>query len=374
VLLLTYGMSLERWRQQGLIDRELSYYRHLQRAGLDEVAVFSYGTSDSLDGSDQTTFRLLPRPSWLPLLAYGLLGSIVHRRAFRRASIVKSNQSRGAWAGVIAKWLDPRQRLVVRCGWVRTREMMTTDERLSGWRLRWAEWVERRTFRSADMIFVTSPSDRDYVTTTYGVPADRVHVMPNAVDTTIFTPAAGKPAAARTRVISVGRLVEMKNFHGLIRAVSLLGPASAVDVVLVGDGPYRGDLERIARDAGTPVSFRSFVPNASIPAELQHADVFVMPQLYGSGMSKVMIEAMACGLIVIASDIRPHREVIEDGVNGFLADVTPEALSACLARVLTLTADARTRIGARARHDAETRYSMAALAEREVAAYRALLH
>ena len=377
ILLFTYGMSLDSWRRQGLIDRELSYYRHLQRAGVADVDLFTYQPVDAALDGEPTGFGVLARPRLLGPLLYSLLGPLLRRQAFRRAAIVKSNQSRGAWAGVVAKWLYPRALFVVRCGWVRTRQMMVDDERLSGYWLRWAEAVEARTFKAADVIFVTSSADRDYVLSTYGIADRKIVVMPNAVDTTLFypLPAVGPPdgetRSGRLRVVSVGRVVPMKNFQALIEAVARLD--APADLTIIGDGPYREELQRIAREANTSVIFQSCVPNSALPDQLRRADIFVMPQLYGAGMSKVILEAMACGLIVVASDIEAHRGVIEDGVNGFLCHTDVAAIGACLRRVLALDAASRRRICERARREAEEKYSMAALALREADIYRAML-
>jgi glycosyltransferase involved in cell wall biosynthesis len=246
---------------------------------------------------------------------------------------------------------------------------MRRDERWWGPWLRWAELVERMCFRVADAIFVTSAGDKRYLEETYRIPGAKIEVMPNVVDTALFAP--GRPAhrdPGAVRLISIGRFVEMKNFQGLIRAAA--GLDGRVEVVLIGDGPYRSELVRIARETGVPVTFRPWMDNSALPPELQAADIFVMPQLYGSGMSKVLLEAMACGTLTIASDIRPHREVIEDGVNGLLCGVEAESIRASLRRALSMRPEERTRMTARARGEVVERYSMQALAAREAAFYR----
>lgn len=371
VLLFTYGMSLDVWRRQGLLDRELAYYRKLKACGIGDVTLVTYGAADRQPESDVAPFHVAARPWFLGRALYSLLAPLLRRDVFGAAAIVKSNQSRGAWMGIVARAINPACRFIVRCGWVRTRETMQHDG-LGRLRILWAETVEWLTFSAADAIFVTSASDKQYVASRYGIAGERIHVMPNVVDTRQFAPRPQpRRSDRRLRVLLVGRFVEMKNFQGVIRAAAAFG--GRIEIVLVGDGPYRADLERLAVEAHVPVTFRSFLPNSAIPDELAAADLFIMPQLYGSGMSKVLLEAMACGTLAMASDIRPHREVVQDGVNGVLCGLDPDAIRAAIERVLVLTDEERSRMVARARQDVLDHYSMDALASREVAIYRSML-
>lgn len=372
VLLFTYGISLGIWRRQGLIDREVGYYRHLHAQGIDAVTFVTYDPRDAEPPlADVAPFAVAARPRRIGCLIYSLLAPVLRRDVFSRATIVKSNQSRGAWAGIVAKLLHPHVLFVVRCGWVRTRTTMRQDEKLGWLWIRWAEAVERMTFRAADTIFVVTPGDKAYVEQQYGIAEGKIHVMPNVVDTELFAPSAGPaPRRDRARILSVGRLVEHKNVQGLIQAAALL--ARPVDVVVVGDGPHRTVLERQAAAAGVNVQFRLSLPNREVAQELRAADLFVLPEVFGCGMPKVLIEAMASGVLTIATDVWPHGEVIQDGVNGLLCAATPEGISAAIARALAMSDQERRRITARARHEAVDRYSMSSLAAREAALYRSM--
>ena len=75
-------------------------------------------------------------------------------------------------------------------------------------------------------------------------------------------------------------------------------------------------------------------------------------------MSKVLIEAMASGLIAVGSDIRAHRETISDGDNGFLCDPDPTSIRKCLERVLSLNPSSLNAITRKARQDVLDNYSM----------------
>jgi len=115
------------------------------------------------------------------------------------------------------------------------------------------------------------------------------------------------------------------------------------------------------------------VANAALPDRLRRADVLLLPQLYGAGMSKVMIEAMACGLIVVASDIEAHRQVLADGRNGFICGMETDSIAACLRRLLDTAPDELAAIAQQGVEDVSEKYSMRSNARRELAIYRSLI-
>ena len=196
-----------------------------------------------------------------------------------------------------------------------------------------------------------------------GVPRDRVHVIPSGVRPSRFSgPAPERVRGARRRVLYLGRLHVQKSVETLVCAAAALPPD--VEVVLAGDGPERTRLESLARRMGLQdrVRFLGFVPPDEVPALLPTADVFVLPSRYEE-LGSVLLEAMACGLPIVATRTGGVPSVITDGVAGLLVPPgQPDPMAAALRQVLDddRLAD-RLRAGARA---ASQRYSWDALAAR----------
>jgi glycogen synthase len=198
-----------------------------------------------------------------------------------------------------------------------------------------------------------------------GVPADRIHVIPSG--TRVFDAAAGGP----TGVLFLGRLHRQKGVDTLIRALPLLPPEATV--TLVGDGPERATLRRLASDLGVAdrVTVTGFVPHGMVPGLLAGADVVVLPSRYEE-LGTALVEAMAAGRPVVASHVGGIPELVRDGVDGLL--VPPDdaaALAKAVTRVLAnpvlaaeLGASGRARV---AGHD------WAALAGRVLGVYRTVL-
>ncbi len=208
-----------------------------------------------------------------------------------------------------------------------------------------------------------------------GVPPERILGIPNGVDVSTYRPASpeerrrlrerlGLPAAPGLLVYT-GRLDAVKRVDVLVRA--LAGVPGAV-LVLVGEGPDRARLERVARDAGVHdrVRFAGLVEDVS--EHLRAADAFVTPSV-AEGLSNALLEALACGLPALAAPASGVRELLADGRGVVVED--DRAWASSLAEALAPTV-ARAEAGARAVEWVRRHRTLEATADDLAAAYRRL--
>lgn len=179
--------------------------------------------------------------------------------------------------------------------------------------------------------------------------------------------------ADRPVVVCVSRLVPRKGQDTLIRALPALQrrvPEAAL--LLVGGGPYRSRLQRLARRQGvtTDVIFTGTVPHEELPAHFAAGDVYAMPcrtragGLDVEGLGIVYLEASASGLPVLAGDSGGAPDAVRHGETGFVADGRdPAAVAGRLAELLTDRAMAA-RMGAAGRRWVEAEWRWQAQAER----------
>jgi glycosyltransferase involved in cell wall biosynthesis len=227
----------------------------------------------------------------------------------------------------------------------------------------------RALYRGADA-FACISRDIERETLACGVPRDRVWYMPNAIDMAHFRPAEsgerdrlrqtlGLPAD-RVVCLFIGRLSREKGVLDLLEAWRLLKPAGALLVIA---GP---DMTAHAWDAGAPG--RAFVaqhgleervrfigPLSDVAPMIRASDLVVQPSHFEAlGLSA--IEALACGVPIVASAVGGLLDFVVDGENGRLAPPhDPPALAACIGPLLT-DAAARARLAARARDSVLAEY------------------
>ena len=189
-----------------------------------------------------------------------------------------------------------------------------------------------------------------------GLPRERVHVVPNAVDLDRFEGVAasrGEPTRARIEgaqalsddaflLVAVGRQVRRKGFVWFIENVMPKLPDRVV-FWLAGDGPERENIESAIGRAGLRRRVRCLgqISEEELVELYRAGTLFVMPNIVVpgdmEGFGIVMLEAGACGLPTLAADLEGIRDVINEGVNGWLAP--PEDPSAFAARIESLLDD-----------------------------------
>jgi D-inositol-3-phosphate glycosyltransferase len=199
---------------------------------------------------------------------------------------------------------------------------------------------ERRLGRSVDAVIVQAREEIDELVR-LGVPRNRMELVPSGVNTDRFAPdgPAVPRDSGRPRILTVARLVERKGIEDLIRALPAVPDA---ELVVVGGPPeagldsdaYARKLNRLARacKVGDRVRLAGAVPAHEMPAWYRSADVLAATPWYEPfGLSP--LEAMACGVPVVASAVGGLIDTVVDGVTG---DLVPPRDPAVLARTLRL--------------------------------------
>ncbi|CAN5360100.1 glycosyltransferase [soil metagenome] len=168
-----------------------------------------------------------------------------------------------------------------------------------------------------------------------GVPAQRVHVVPNAVKPPTALATAFKDGVCAPRIVAAGRLHPKKGFDVLIAALALLrDQGQNFDCEIAGEGDERARLEGLIAQHDLARRVRLVGWRGDVSAFLSTGDVFAFPS-YQEGFPLVLLEAMAVGLPVASSAIPGPVEMIEEGVDGVLVPSgDPAALAGALAGLI----------------------------------------
>ena len=278
------------------------------------------------------------------------------------------------YAPLPAVWLAcvlSRQRMVAtihdvsRSGSGHERQWMTN-------RFRWLIGVaETMLYRIPyPRIIAVSQSTADALVKRWGVPARRVHVVPNGIELAP-EPAAGVAPPRDIDLIYAGRFVPTKNIGDLIEVVRILRAANALGrAALVGEGPLWDEMVAKARAAGLAdvIEFTGRKGNAEVLDLLRRGKVFFHTSSR-EGFPVVMVEALACGLPVVAYRIPGVVDVIDDGVTGLLVEEHDTAAHATACQRLLNDAAEREKLARSGRDMVVASLTIQAMTDRVEAVY-----
>jgi glycosyltransferase involved in cell wall biosynthesis len=249
-----------------------------------------------------------------------------------------------------------------------------TMERINGGSGRFLELAHGWTDRYCDLTTVIcTPAVKSYVERR-AVPADKIAVFYNGVNTQNFN----CDPLARTHVrrdldlegkfawLAVGRFERAKAYPNMIRAFAKAAKGSAQDLVLLicGRGSLEEEIRAEIRACGVEERVRFLGVRRDIPDVMNAADAFLMSS-YLEGLPMVLLQASSVGMPIVATNVGGNAEVVIDGVNGFV--VPPgddEALAGGMRRVLALPDADRSRMAERGRQHARENFEMERMVDR----------
>ena len=213
-------------------------------------------------------------------------------------------------------------------------------------------------------------------------PKLRTVVIPNGIDLRAFESAPTRERARdrlglpseRPVVLFVGKIIPVKRLEWFLEVARRVPEITGVAVGGYQEEHYGDAYLRQLRsqnpELGDRVRFVGEVPWEKVPEYMAAADLFLFPSKF-EGMPNAVLEAMAAGLPVVASDIPPHREVLEDGVTGFIR-TNPEAMAEAVSS-LVRDPGLRRRLGDTARKHVRANYSQERCGERYMALYHEMV-
>ncbi|MFA5333564.1 MAG: glycosyltransferase family 4 protein [Candidatus Nanoarchaeia archaeon] len=171
--------------------------------------------------------------------------------------------------------------------------------------------LSRRVWAKAVKVIANSKGLKELALKTL---SKEISIIPNGVDTNEFKPLINKKLIFPLKLVSTGRLIERKGYNYLIEAIK---GNENVELTLIGEGNLMNELKNQAKSCNSNVKFLGKKSHEEVVKLLPKFDVFVMPSL-NEGMSNSVLEAMACGLPVITTNVGGSEELIKG--NGFIVN------------------------------------------------------
>ncbi|MDM8520738.1 glycosyltransferase family 4 protein [Anaerolineales bacterium HSG6] len=229
----------------------------------------------------------------------------------------------------------------------------------------------RRLWHDADAVVSVSSGLREYAVDT--APDVPIEVISNAIDLSVFIPPRARNHDDPVQLVFVGRFNAFKNVEMLLEAISILKEKGInnVELRLIGDGSRRSNLERLTTEKGLTkqVQFSGWVDRTVLVKIYQEADLFVTATTW-EGMPNTVLEAMACGLPIVATKASGLSELVRDDENGYLVALNDSDSLADRLAELVDNPYQRQRMGKESRKIAEQEFAWEHITEQYVQVYK----
>lgn len=180
------------------------------------------------------------------------------------------------------------------------------------------DWIKEKICK-LDGIFALHAQQKQTILETFGIAPDKVSVMGTGYNSDVFflnPEAKAQRCDSKTRLIFAGKLSEKKGLYSLLRALRLLPDPQRYELALAGGYGNRAEYAEICRLAETspcPVQFLGRLSHQDLALEMNKSDAFILPSFY-EGLPLVLIEAMACGLKTVCTDLPGIRTWLNQAI------------------------------------------------------------
>ncbi len=359
ILFFSRRISLRKWFESGMAERESALYRQHAKKGISSTFVTydRHISPEILPGIPG--IKILWNRLKLHDTLYQFLIPVLHATAFIKADVLKTNQSSGSRPAVIASKIFNKP-LLARCGYLQS-ELIISSRGINAPKTKRLIREENNLFSNADAIIVTTDAMKRNIVSRLPGTASKINVLPNYVDTDLFTPAE---IVKKYDIIYVGRLSSEKNLDALLTA----SVRQRCRTLIIGSGAEAINLKE--RHPSELIEWKGTIPNNELPIWINRSRIFMLTS-HHEGNPKVLLEAMACGSAIIGADSPGIRDIIRHGNTGILSAGDAESLSVAIAGIIH-DPERQNYFGKNARAFALSNYSLRSISEKEYAIIESL--
>ncbi|MEK7166476.1 MAG: glycosyltransferase family 4 protein, partial [Patescibacteria group bacterium] len=277
----------------------------------EEVRVFAYGQFNEWV---LPRVKVLPNRFRLPRYLYAFIIPIIHKSEISNAAVLRGMQLTGGIPACLAKFLY-RIPVVVNYGYDYVKVALVEGKVIRAWLLKVLTLL---LLPCSDKVIITN---QELARQLIGVPKNKIHLIPNGIDTVVFRPQRMRKLFD---IIYVGRFEVQKNLKLLLTAAAKVKPYPKI--LLIGSGSLKNNLLNLADALKLNLTIYDSVSHKNLPYYLNQSRMFVLPSLI-EGNPKALLEAMSCGLPVIGTGVEGIKDIITDSLNGLIAESTAKKLA-----------------------------------------------
>lgn len=315
LVFLTFGISLQDWKQSGSLERELLLYRNIQSNSDIKFTFVSFG--DEEDELLSGEFEVIPYykynkhlKSRFLTLVQSLFFSLRIKNLIEETDLIKTNQLFGSWMAIVFK-VQNKKPLFIRTGYD-LYQFSKKDKKNILIRFFYL-LLTQISILSSNKYIVTSRSDLNFINKNFYFSKNKILLIPNWVNQYPFEKLTDMNSRYKNRILAVGRLEKQKNFYKLIELLS----GSDLQIDIVGSGSLKKKLEEAASLHDVSVNFIGSLSHNELMKLYQKYRIFVSTSTY-EGNPKSTLEAMGSGCLVVVANIINNYEIILDNKDGLL--------------------------------------------------------
>ena len=359
------GSSLEQFEAKGMLGREYQYLNALCDLGM-RINILSYGGRDELDYAPASPdIKVLCNRFGIPERSYWSRVHQIHALPLLRSDVIRSRELHGIRAALRSHWAWGMP-IVCRFGFLWSAGLETMPETLPE-QLEEAYAYERKVFATVTHIMPSAPNLAEFVRQRAPEAAGKTTVVSFHVDCDNFKPVK---CEERYDLIYVGWLYRVKNLENILEAVERTGATIAIvgDSSVGPDGkPQEPEVKArlLARfgDLDGRISWLGKMPNEALPAYINQARALILCS-HSEGHGRVMLEALACGVPVIGSNLGGPKSILRHGETGYLCETDADSIAHAISTMLSQPSRIE-EMGVNARRYALENFSLPAIARQE---------
>ena len=319
-LFFTRGVSLSEWYKKGIFDREkIIYEQMLINKVFDKIYWITYGYNDFKLSEDLKKKNKLHKDIIILKkninnnnkyinLFYSFYLIHLYKSEIKESSVLKTNQADGSWSAVISKILFNKS-LYIRFGYMLSKSEILW-KRKNFIKIKIMKIIEKFAINFSDVVSVTSENDKIYIFDQLNCKKE-IRVNKSFVDTKKFNDIGSKKI---NRILYVGRYSKEKNLENIIKATY----RSKIGIDIVGIEPSPVIIKKLLISSDMDVKFLGHYNNDEMPKIYNKYKYYLIGSL-SEGLPKTLIEAMACKMLCIGTNVVGINNIIKNNVNGFLS-------------------------------------------------------
>ena len=320
---LSYKYSLKTWLDSGTIERELKLFEELSDKYNYKFTFFSYGEDENSLLNESKNFEVFELGSLVnfgPNNFINLIKSVYLSfklsKELKEFDFLFQNQLSGAWIVLILKILLKKP-VFIRTGYDLYK--FSIHEEKEKYKTMFFKFLTKYSLKLSSIYTVTSETEKNFLISNFSFNQKKLYKIPNWTYKNILD----NKNRNKFKILSVGRLVDQKNFDGLFKMLDNLPSEFELDIVGVGE--KKDELIQLSNKYNLRVNFLGRLDNNTLQNILEKYQFYLTAAKF-EGNPKTVLEAMSKGCVVIASDIENHNELIKNKFNGYLFSLKESSL------------------------------------------------